>query len=226
MNNSNLGIYIAKRVTDGKKVKGCLISNPEYGEYAYIATIDDMSHTMYVDELNDGQTTIQLIRVLRDTVQSVNKFWLYTAKRMTDGTYVMGCLIHIPDSPFYYIVKLDDIPHDIFAGEFDGGQTTLKLTRVVGHTITTVTNPYVKIGGKYYQIGDHIRVKSAKSILHYEYGMKGEKDKHLTGCTGVILRESTYDKHTVAVLQLDPEHADGYKNGLTRLSVDDELEFL
>lgn len=33
------------------------------------------------------------------------------------------------------------------------------------------------IGGKEYNIGDHIRTISVKSILHYEYGMEGDVDE-------------------------------------------------
>ena len=51
------------------------------------------------------------------------------------------------------------------------------------------------IGGKVFNIGDHIRVISAKSVLHYDYGMIGNENKESKGLTGIIMAESTYNKN-------------------------------
>lgn len=82
------------------------------------------------------------------------------------------------------------------------------------------------IGGKEYKIGDHIRIVSAKSVLHYDYGMKGQEMEESKGQTGVIVAESTYNKNARANLKLDDEYAMHYKNGMTRLFKDDEIELI
>lgn len=82
------------------------------------------------------------------------------------------------------------------------------------------------IGGKEYQIGDHIRIISAKSILHYKYGMIGDKIEDMKGLTGIIVSESTYNEDARANLKLDDIYAAQYNNGMTRLFKDDEIELI
>lgn len=82
------------------------------------------------------------------------------------------------------------------------------------------------IGGKEYQIGQHVRIVSAKSILHYRYGISGNEYKKMAGLTGTIVSESDYNEKAVANLQVDVEFADKYHNGMTRLFEDDEIELL
>ena len=82
------------------------------------------------------------------------------------------------------------------------------------------------IGGKEYQIGQHIRIISAKDVLHYEYGMKGHEDLEMEGCTGTIIAESTYNENVVANLKLDDWCAKFFNNGMTRLFKDDEIELI
>lgn len=54
------------------------------------------------------------------------------------------------------------------------------------------------IGGKEYKTGQRIKVINAKSILHYKYGMTRDCNKDMTGITGVITAESTYDEYARA----------------------------
>ena len=82
------------------------------------------------------------------------------------------------------------------------------------------------IGGKEFNIGDHIRVISAKSVLHYDYGMIGNEYSELNGVTGIIIATSTYDENAVCNLKIDKPYADAYKNGITRLYKDDEIELI
>lgn len=82
------------------------------------------------------------------------------------------------------------------------------------------------IGGKEYQIGQHIRIISAKSILHYKYGMKDDENQKMSGETGIIVSESDFDEYAVANLKLDKEYAGSYNNGMTRLFKDDEIELV
>lgn len=82
------------------------------------------------------------------------------------------------------------------------------------------------IGGKEYKAGQRIRVKNAKSTLHYYYGMTGDCNKDMTGITGIITAESTYNKYARANLKVDVPYSRGYKNGMTRLFCDDEIELI
>lgn len=82
------------------------------------------------------------------------------------------------------------------------------------------------IGGKEYKAGQRIRVINAKSVLHYRYGMKGNCKKDMTGITGVITEESTYDEYARANLKVDEPYSGHYKNGMTRLFCDDEIELI
>mgnify|MGYP000011092545 CR=1 FL=1 len=58
------------------------------------------------------------------------------------------------------------------------------------------------IGGKEYKTGQRIKVINAKSILHYKYGMTRDCNKDMTGITGVITAESTYDEYARANLRV------------------------
>lgn len=82
------------------------------------------------------------------------------------------------------------------------------------------------IGGKEYKTGQRIKVINAKSILHYKYGMTGDCNKDMTGITGVITAESTYDEYARANLRVDEPYSEHYRNGMTRLFCDDEIELL
>lgn len=60
------------------------------------------------------------------------------------------------------------------------------------------------IGGKECKTGQRIKVINAKSILHYKYGMTGDCNKDMTGITGVITAESTYDEYAAVDHSLPP----------------------
>lgn len=72
------------------------------------------------------------------------------------------------------------------------------------------------IGGKEYKTGQRIKVINAKSILHYKYGMTRDCNKDMTGITGVITAESTYDEYARANLRVDEPYSEHYRNGMTR----------
>lgn len=82
------------------------------------------------------------------------------------------------------------------------------------------------IGGKEYQIGQHIRIISAKDVLHYEYGMKGHENEEMAGLTGTIVAEATSLPNAVVNLKLDAWCAEPFHNGMTRLFKDDEIELI
>lgn len=84
----------------------------------------------------------------------------------------------------------------------------------------------MRIGNKEFNIGDHIRIVSAKSVLHYDYGMIGNENEYSRGVTGVIISESTYNENAVCNLKVDELYVKSYKNGITRLFKDDEIELL
>ena len=81
----------------------------------------------------------------------------------------------------------------------------------------------MQIGGKEYRVGQRIRVINAKSVLHYRYGMTGDCNEDMTGITGTITAESTYDRYARANLKVDKPYAEHYHNGMTRLFCDDEM---
>lgn len=59
------------------------------------------------------------------------KQFLYRAQRMTDGRFVIGSLLHIPNSPFAYIATVEAMGN-MCVNELDRGKTTnLELTRVM-----------------------------------------------------------------------------------------------
>lgn len=61
--------------------------------------------------------------------------FLYEAKRITDGKYVTGALLHVPDSPFTYIAT-EEAMNNMCVDELDEGKTTdLKLTRVMINSV-------------------------------------------------------------------------------------------
>ncbi|PGQ88253.1 hypothetical protein [Priestia megaterium] len=69
------------------------------------------------------------------------KQYLYRAQRMTDGKFVIGALLNIPNSGFTYMATVEAMGK-MCVNELDGGKTTnLKLTRVMIHTV----EPYVEI---------------------------------------------------------------------------------
>lgn len=72
------------------------------------------------------------------------------------------------------------------------------------------------IGGKEYKTGQRIKVINAKSILHYKYGMTRDCNKDMTGITGVITAESTYDEYARANLRVEVKE-------LLRAFLSDEL---
>lgn len=82
------------------------------------------------------------------------------------------------------------------------------------------------IGNKEYKVGQRIKVISAKSVLHYDYGMTGDYNKDMTGITGTIIGETAYGKYARANLKVDKPYQDRYRNGMTRLFCDDEIELL
>lgn len=82
----------------------------------------------------------------------------------------------------------------------------------------------MQIGGKEYKVGQRIRIINAKSVLHYRYGMAGDCNEDMTGITGTITAESTYDRYARANLKVDKQYAEHYHNGMTRLFCDDEIE--
>lgn len=80
------------------------------------------------------------------------------------------------------------------------------------------------IGGKRYEIGQHVRIISAKSVLHYIYGISGYENEQLKGVSGIIVSESYYDRNAVCNLKVDKQYEKNYKNGMTRIYKDDEIE--
>lgn len=84
----------------------------------------------------------------------------------------------------------------------------------------------MQIGGKEYKIGQRIKIINAKSVLHYRYGMTGDCNEYMTGITGTITAESTYDRYARADLKLDKPYREHYRNGMTRLFCDDEIEVI
>lgn len=67
--------------------------------------------------------------------------FLYRAQRMTDGEFVIGSLLHVPNSPFAYIATEEAI-NNMCVDELNGGETTnLKLTRVMIKSV----EPYMEI---------------------------------------------------------------------------------
>lgn len=84
----------------------------------------------------------------------------------------------------------------------------------------------MRIGNKEFNIGDHICIVSAKSVLHYDYGITGNENEYSKGVTGIITSESTYNENAVCNLKVDKSYVKLYKNGITRLFKDDEIELL
>lgn len=68
----------------------------------------------------------------------------------------------------------------------------------------------MQIGGKEYKVGQRIRIINAKSVLHYRYGMAGDCNEDMTGITGTITAESTYDRYARANLKVDKQYAEHY----------------
>ena len=63
MSGKYFGLYTAKRMDNGEKVVGNLVYFEEF-PFAYILTKENYGR-MIVNELNDGYTTCNLIRVMR-----------------------------------------------------------------------------------------------------------------------------------------------------------------
>ena len=84
----------------------------------------------------------------------------------------------------------------------------------------------MKIGGKEFEVGQHIRVVSAKSVLHYNYGMTGDVNDEMAGLTGVIVAPNTAFPYAVASIKVDEPYTKHYHNGMTRLFEDDEIELV
>lgn len=84
----------------------------------------------------------------------------------------------------------------------------------------------VTIGGKGFNLGDRVKINKAYSILHYKHGMKGDLIKDMEGITGTIIARDSFDSYTVCSMKVDPQWEKHYKNGMTRLNVDDEVELL
>jgi len=86
------------------------------------------------------------------------------------------------------------------------------------------------IGGKEYNVGDTIKIISAKSILHYEYGIKGDLHNSLAGIRGTIVKEYPSDAknsdYIVCEVKVKGRRAKQFHNGITRLCIDDELELI
>ena len=56
--------------------------------------------------------------------------------------------------------------------------------------------------------------------------MQGNSNEDMIGITGTITAESTYDKYARANLKVDEPYNERYKNGMTRLFCDDEIELI
>lgn len=84
----------------------------------------------------------------------------------------------------------------------------------------------MNIDGREYKIGDHIKFIIPKSILHYKYGMTGEVDEKLVGLTGVIVSENTDISYSRANIKLDDWCKKGFRNGITQIYCDDEIELI
>lgn len=82
------------------------------------------------------------------------------------------------------------------------------------------------IGGKRYEIGQHVRIISAKSVLHYIYGLNGHENERLKGVSGIIVSESHYNRNAVCNMKVDEQYEKNYKNGMTRIFKDDEIELI
>lgn len=68
------------------------------------------------------------------------KQFLYRAQRITDGKFVIGSLLHIPNSPFAYIATVEAM-ENMCVIELDGGKTNnLELTRVMIKSV----EPYIE----------------------------------------------------------------------------------
>jgi hypothetical protein len=63
------------------------------------------------------------------------KQFLYKAQRMSDGEFIIGALLHAPNSPFVYIATVEAMGN-MYVDELDGGKTNnLKLTRVMEKSV-------------------------------------------------------------------------------------------
>lgn len=85
------------------------------------------------------------------------------------------------------------------------------------------------IGGKKFNIGDYVQIQSAKSILHYEYGMNGNEAVIYRGLTGTIEKEATpsiKNCFRVAQLKVDEAYKHRFHNGILFILKDDELTLL
>lgn len=72
------------------------------------------------------------------------KQYLYRAQRMSDGKFVIGALLNVPNSGFTYIATVEAMGN-MCVNELDGGKTTnLELTRVMIHTV----EPYMEVAEK------------------------------------------------------------------------------
>ncbi|EDT15766.1 TPA: hypothetical protein I9080_002102 [Clostridium perfringens] len=65
-----IGIYKAVRLDNGEEVEGNLIYQDD-SPFAYILTKENFS-SMVVNELNDCQTSCNLIRVMKKTIKKVD----------------------------------------------------------------------------------------------------------------------------------------------------------
>jgi uncharacterized HAD superfamily protein len=71
---------------------------------------------------------------------TVMQKFLYRAQRMTDGKFVIGSLLHIPNSPFTYIATVEAM-NNMCVNELDRGKTTnLELTRVMLKSVEPYEN--------------------------------------------------------------------------------------
>ncbi|WP_382549385.1 hypothetical protein [Streptomyces sp. NPDC057131] len=67
---------------------------------------------------------------------------LYQAQRISDGKFVIGSLLHIPNSPFAYIATVEAMSN-MCVNELDGGKTTnLNLTRVMLKSVEPYCEDY------------------------------------------------------------------------------------
>lgn len=69
-----------------------------------------------------------------------------------------------------------------------------------------------------YEFKAHDSLEDVKATLYC--------NKDMTGITGVITAESTYDEYARANLRVDEPYSEHYRNGMTRLFCDDEIELL
>lgn len=85
----------------------------------------------------------------------------------------------------------------------------------------------MNIGGKYYKVGDRVRILCSKSSLHHGHVILGQ-DLNCTGVTGTLTREVNSNKHMCdqAILTVDDCYIDRVGSSTIILKCDDDIELI